>query len=323
MINLTSILILFGGPSYEHDVSCLSAKTILTYIDKNKYKITPVGIDKYNDWYIYKDDISLLDSNWTTKKIEKIHNIISFLKRFDKVFPVIHGYPLESGHLQGLFDLFNIKYIGSNSISSIISYDKELTKIICNKYNIPQIPYITTTKILKNIPLEYPVIIKPAKCGSSIGINIASNQKELKKYQEIAFKYDNKIIIESYIKSRELECAVLKTNKIIPSSVGEIRSSNTFYDYEAKYNKPSSLIIPANIPKELSNKIKELSIKISNILSINNLARIDFLYDYNKDILYFNEINTMPGFTDSSMYPLLFIHDKISLKKLITYLLEN
>lgn len=322
---MKKILILFGGNSHEHAISCKSAKTILTHIDKSLYNITAVGIDHQNNWYLYLDDINLIDESWQNRNIEKITNIIEFLKKFDKVFPVIHGNPEENGNIQGMFNLFGIEYVGTDLLGSIISYDKELTKIICNHHKIPQVPYITITenKKIKNIPFPYPVIIKPAKCGSSIGINIASNVKELNKYVNLAFKYDNKVIIEKYIKARELECAILETNKIIPSPIGEIRSSNTFYDYEAKYLKDSSLIIPANISKELAKEITELSKKIFNVLSLSTLARIDFLYDYNEEKLYFNEVNTIPGFTDISMYPLLFKEVGINIKNLITKIIEK
>ncbi len=322
---MKKILILFGGNSHEHVISCKSAKTILTHIDKSLYNITAVGIDHQNNWYLYLDDINLIDESWQNRNIEKITNIIEFLKQFDKVFPVIHGNPEENGNIQGMFNLFDIEYIGTDLLGSIISYDKELTKIICNHHKIPQVPYITITenKKIKNIPFPYPVIIKPAKCGSSIGINIANNVKELNEYVNLAFKYDNKVIIEKYIKARELECAILQTNKIISSPIGEIRSSNTFYDYEAKYLKDSSLIIPANISKELAKEITELSKKIFNILSLSTLARIDFLYDYNEEKLYFNEVNTIPGFTDISMYPLLFKEVGINIKNLITKIIEK
>lgn len=322
---MKKILVLFGGNSYEHYISCLSAKTILENIDKKKYDITTVGISKDNTWYIYNDTLETLIKDWTKGNINKIDNIIEFLKSFDKVFPIIHGNPLENGNLQGLFNLFDIKYVGTDLLGSIISYDKDLTKIICEKYDIPQVPYITITdnKPLKKIDIDYPVIIKPAKCGSSIGINIANNTKELNKYIKEAFKYDNKVIIEKFIKSRELECAVLYDKKLKVSPVGEIKSVNTFYDYEAKYESNSDLLIPAPIPKELQKQIQALSLKIFNILELKDLSRIDFLYDYNNDKLYFNEVNTMPGFTSISMYPLLFKEKGISIQELITKLIEN
>lgn len=320
---MKKILILFGGNSFEHIISCKSAKTILNHIDRNKYQITSAVIDKDNTWYEYDDETKYIES-WKERNIIKINSIIDYLKQFDKVFPIIHGNPLENGNLQGLFNLFDIKYVGTDLSGSIIGYDKELTKIICNHHNIPQIPYqvITKKEKNKNINIEYPVIIKPSKCGSSIGINIANNQKELTKYINEAFIYDDKVIIEKYIKSREFECAILETKKLIISDIGEIRSSNNFYDYESKYILDSKLIIPTNINKELKKQIQELSSKIFKILNLKNLSRIDFLYDYNNNKLYFNEVNTMPGFTDISMYPLLIKEKGIPIKELITNLIE-
>ncbi len=322
---MKKILVLFGGNSYEYYISCLSAKTILENIDRKKYHVTAVGITKDNNWYIYNDNLELLTKDWTKGKITKITNITDYLKQFDKVFPIMHGNPLENGNLQGMLNILNIKYVGTDLLGSIIGYDKDLTKIICEKHNIPQVPYITLhdNKPLKKIAIDYPVIIKPAKCGSSIGINIASNLKELNNYIKEAFKYDNKVIIEKFIKARELECAVLEDKKLHVSPVGEIKSANTFYDYEAKYEKDSDLLIPAPITKELTKQIQDLSLKIFKVLELKNLSRIDFLYDYNNDTLYFNEVNTMPGFTNISMYPLLFKEKGIPIKDLITKLIEN
>ena len=252
---MKKILILFGGNSYEHLVSCKSAKTIMENIDKKKYDVTLVGITKSNTWYIYNDLLKYLDNElWYTKNVIKIDNIISFLKTFDKVFPIIHGNPLENGNLQGLLNMFNIKYVGSNLEESSICYDKEITKIILNNYNINQVPYkvILNKKDDLKLNFDFPVIVKPSRCGSSIGINIAYNNKELKKYIKEAFKYDNKVIVEKYIKDNlELECSILENKKLLVSTVGMIKPINKFYDYEAKYEKTSNLIIPALINKEL------------------------------------------------------------------------
>lgn len=321
---MKKILILFGGNSFEHDVSCKSAKTIIENIDTKKFDITSVGIYQ-NNWYIFNDNLELLSNNtWLKGNIKKLENIIEFIKSFDKVFPIIHGNNGETGDLSGLFNLFNIPYVGSNILGHAISYDKEITKIILNSHNIPQAKYITlhNDKHLKNIDIDFPVIIKPSSCGSSIGINTANNIKELNKYVKLAFKYDNKVIVEKFIKARELECAILEDKKIHVSSVGEIKSKNTFYDYESKYILDSNLIIPANIDKSIIKQIQEYSVQIFKILSLKDLARIDFLYDYENNQLYFNEVNTIPGFTSISMYPLLFNELGISLKELISKLLS-
>lgn len=321
---MKKILILFGGNSHEHNISCKSAKTILENIDNNKFETTAVGIYQ-NNWYIFNDNLDYLtNNNWLESNITKIDNIIEFIKQFDKIFPIIHGNDGETGALSGLFNLFDIQYVGSNILGHATSYDKEITKIICSHHNIPQIPYITlhNNQKIKKIDIEYPVIVKPASCGSSIGINIANNNKELNKYVKIAFNYDTKVIIEKFIKARELECAILEDKKLIVSTVGEIKSTNTFYDYESKYILDSKLIIPANINKEIIKQIQDYSIKIFKILSLKKLSRIDFLYDYENNKLYFNEINTIPGFTSISMYPQLFNHQGITTKELITKLLS-
>ena len=321
---MKKILILFGGNSYEHEVSCKSAKTIIENIDHNKFNITSVGIYQ-NNWYIFNDNLELLSNNtWLKGNIKKIDNIIKFIKSFDKVFPIIHGNNGETGDLSGLFNLFNIPYVGSNILGHACSYDKEINKIICTHYNIPQVKYIVlhSNKHIKNINIDFPVIIKPASCGSSIGINIANNIKELNKYIKVAFKFDNKVIIEKFIKCRELECAILEDKKLNISSVGEIKSKNTFYDYESKYILDSNLIIPANLDKSITKQIQEYSVKIFKILSLKDIARIDFLYDYENNHIYFNEVNTIPGFTSISMYPLLFNEIGISTKELITKLLS-
>lgn len=321
---MKKILILFGGNSHEHNISCKSAKTIIENIDKSKFNITSVGIDKF-DWYIFNDNLNLLTTNtWLTGNITKIDNIVEFLKQFDKVFPIIHGNDGETGALSGLFNLFNIPYVGSNILGHSTGYDKEITKIICKHHNIPQVKYLTlhSDKKLKKIDIDFPVIIKPSSCGSSLGINIANNIKELNKHIKTAFKYDNKVIIEKFIKARELECAILEDKKLHISTVGEIKSRNTFYDYESKYILDSNLIIPANLDKNIIKQIKEYSAKIFKILSLKDLSRIDFLYDYENNQIYFNEVNTLPGFTDISMYPQLFNNEGISIKELITKLLS-
>jgi len=321
---MKKILILFGGNSHEHNISCKSAKTIIENIDNSKFDITSVGIYQDN-WYIFNDKLDYLtNNNWLEGNITKINNITEFIKQFDKVFPIIHGNNGETGDLSGLFNLFNIPYVSSDILGHATGYDKEITKIICNHHNIPQIPYLIlyNDKKLKRIDIDFPVIIKPSSCGSSIGINIANNIKELNKYIKIAFKYDNKIIIEKFIKARELECAILEDKKIIVSTIGEIKSNNTFYDYESKYILDSNLIIPANLDKKIIKQIQEYSTKIFKILSLKDLSRIDFLYDYENNKIYFNEVNTIPGFTDISMYPQLFNYEGISTKELITKLLS-
>lgn len=326
---MKKILLLFGGNSTEHYISCKSAKSILENIDKELFDITSVGINLKNEWYIYKDDIQYLETgDWIDKNVEPVTNIIEFLKTFDVIFPIIHGTNGEDGKLQGMLDLFNIKYIGCNAISSAIGLDKGFSKYVFKELGIPQVNFlimiddINITNIEKN--LSYPMIIKPANGGSSIGISKANNKKELQKAIENAKKYDKKIIIEEFINARELEVAILKDKKLIISEPGEILSGNDWYDYDAKYNNhESKTVIPKDIPNNIKKQIKEYAKKAFIGLNANGLARIDFFYQPQTNKIFLNEINTLPGFTNISMYPKLMENEKISYKNLITKIINN
>ncbi len=323
---MKKILILFGGNSYEHKVSCESVKTIVSNIDTSIYDVTLTAIDLDNSWYLinkYSDILS--EDDWRNCKKELIVNITKFVSSFDKVFPVMHGSPVEDGTIQGLLNLTNTKLVGVNLESSVICYNKRITKILCDHYQIPIIPYIeiSNLKNVKQIDIDYPVIVKPARCGSSIGINLANNIIELNKAIKDVFSYDSQVIVEKFIKAREFECAIFKNKKVHISTVGEIKANNSFYDYDSKYQSMSKITYPANIDKILLKEIQKISMKLFNILNIQTFARFDFLYDYHNHTLYFNEVNTMPGFTSKSMFPMLFNYDKISTKKLITHLIEG
>ena len=311
------VLVLFGGKSFEHDISLKSVNFVINNIDID---YTLVGIDKNGEWFEIKK--VNVDSDWKNNIINKVNNIIEFAKKFDIVLPIIHGNSVEDGKLQSMFELFNIKYVGSNSFSSLISYDKILTKLILEKYSIPQVPYYIYNKSLNFDEIKYPVIVKPAKCGSSIGITICYNKNELKKAIKLARNYDSNILIEKYIEnSRELECAIIeKKSNIITSNVGEILK-DSWYSYEAKYKLKNETVI-SNIDNSIKKDIKKYSEKIFNILGCKKISRVDFLYDLDNHKLYFNEINTMPGLTDISMYPKLLNNLGISNKKIIETLLD-
>lgn len=325
---MRKILLLFGGNSKEHFVSCKSAKAILENIDISKFLITSVGISKDNNWYIFDDSLEYLDDGtWLDHSLNnKIDNIIEFIKNFDIVFPINHGTNGEDGKLQGMLDLFNIKYVGCKSLSSAIGMDKDISKIIFNNSNIPQIPYITVDDnfniddILKELSL--PLIIKPANGGSSIGISKANNRDELKKGIMKALKYDKKVIVENFIKGRELECSIIEDNgNLYASSIGEIIPYNDFYDYESKYTLDSKTIVPAHLTEDITNKIKALAIKAFKAIGAKGFSRIDFFLIADK--IYLNEINTLPGFTPISMYPKLLINDGYRFKDIITILINN
>ena len=301
---MKKVLLIYGGNSSENNVSKLSAKSIIENIDKTKYKLHKLEITK--------------DNNWKTK------NIIKYLKNFDVIFPIIHGNNGEDGKLQGMLDLFNIKYVGSKTTASALCMDKEYMKDIFKSLNIPQAPYIVLKENNK-INMPFPLIVKPANSGSSIGMTKVNNDEELTKAIEIAKKYDNKVIIEKFMQIRELECSVLEDkDKLIISDIGEIKPAKEFYDYEAKYESVySKTIIPADIPEKIRKEIKKISKLLFIKFDLKGLARIDFFYNETSKKVFINEINTLPGFTKISMYPKLLINEGITYTEIITKLIEN
>lgn len=330
MFFIKKVLILFGGNSTEHFISCISAKGIYQNIDKKLFDVKMVGIDFNGEWYLFNDDLSYLENrNWTESKITKIDNIPNYLKNFDVIFPITHGTVGEDGKLQGMLDLFDIKYVGCDTLSSAICMDKGIFKILIDGLGLRQVPYVIINDSYKVNDIiekmDFPLIVKPANGGSSIGINKADNKKELIKAIKEAKKYDKKVVIEKFIKARELEVAVLEDKKkIICSSPGEINSANEFYDYDAKYaNQNSYTTIPDDLSAEVIDKLKEYAVSVFTNLGLKGYARIDFFYDEEINEIYINEINTIPGFTSISMYPKLMENEGISYTDLITILVNS
>ena len=318
---MKSVLILFGGNSSEHEISCKSALNVIDNIDIDLFNLYIIGIDKNGNWIECNKD-NIIKKDWYNLK--PIDNIKDYFKKIDIVFPIMHGKFGEDGKIQGMLDLFNIKYVGCKSVASMIGMDKNLSKIFFKSINIPQIPYLKYDNNIEEIEkLGYPLIVKPCNGGSSIGISKANNKKELKKAIKFAGIYDKNIIVEKFITAKEFECAVLEDKKIVVSNVGEIKYNNDFYDYEDKYINKVELIIPANMEEELREKIRFYSKKVFTELNCNGMCRVDFLYDNENNKLYLNEINTIPGFTDISMYPMLLKDSGYSYKKLIKALILN
>ena len=320
------IPVIYGGISTEHDVSIKSAKNVINNIDTNKYDVTPILIAKDGSWY---------------KNGKLLKNIIEELKKVDVVFPILHGKFGEDGTVQGMLEMHKIPYVGCNVLASSICMDKIYTKIILDKAKIKQANYIyikdeniyvddefeelelENDRIVELVEkkLGYPVFIKPSRSGSSIGIKKARNAQELIAGIQKAAEFDSKILVEEYIDGRELECAILNGKAI---EVGEIVPGDDFYSYEAKYNnKESMVIVPAEIKTEIRNKIKYLAEKAFKVVDGTGLARIDFFLEDKTDELYINEINTMPGFTEISMYPKLCEAGNINYKDLISNLIES
>ena len=322
---MKKLAIIFGGMSTENKVSELSAKSILKNLDKEKYEIYPIYIDEKGEWYKYINE----------KKLEKIENIIKTIKKMDVVFPVLHGLYGEDGSIQGMLELFKIPYVGCKILSSSISMDKAYTKIIFEKAGLRQTKYeyikkyqekyiyvdkqfnekiLTLEEITKKIEknLKYPMCINKAK-----------NIEQLKKYIQEAAKFDRKILIEEEIKGKEVECAVLGNENVIASVVGQIKSAEEFYSYNAKYkNQESKTEIPAKIPEEISKEIQKQAIKAFKAVDGKGLSRVDFFVEEKTNNIFINEINTMPGFTDISMYPKLCEASNISYKTLLNKIIE-
>lgn len=347
----TSLLCLFGGKSSEYEVSLISAHSILSNIDREKYTITTVGITKQGDWYYYTGDIdSIKDGTWCTKvdslkkaalspspsdaallvlsgdKVEYIH--------IDVVFPIMHGANAEDGTLQGLLKLSGIPFVGCGCATSAIGMDKGFTKLVLYHYGIPQAKCEIIDKFRLTLDIDsvikvcesistYPLFVKPANAGSSVGASKANDRKGLVAALTLAAEHDSKIIVEEYIAGKEIEVAVMGNGDYTASTCGQINPGSEFYDYDAKYSQDSnsSCLIPADIKPETAKKVQEYAVTICRALGVTGLSRVDFFVT-DDDKIIFNEINTLPGFTQISMYPKLRIHDGMTYPEVIDRLVE-
>ncbi|MDE6357767.1 MAG: D-alanine--D-alanine ligase [Eubacteriales bacterium] len=346
-MNKKVVAVIFGGQSSEHEISKISASTIISNISQEKYYIIPIYITKNGEWKIYEGALeNISNSGWEKYSASAILSpdtnhkgiirIVGEKLKFipiDIVFPVLHGKYGEDGTLQGLLELSNIPYVGCGVLSSAISMDKAYTKIVADSIGINQAKYKIVHKYeLKNISsvckdlekqIGYPCYIKPANAGSSKGITKAENKDELIAGLNLAGNHDLKIIVEKNIVGREVECAVLGNNDVSASKVGEVLSVTQFYDFDAKYNnKESKTVIPANIPEKVSEEIRKNAIKIFKALDGKGLSRVDFFIENETNKVIFNEINTLPGFTSISMYHMLWKEEGIDLPNLMDKLLE-
>ena len=324
--------VIYGGKSTEHDISEMSAKSVIENLNKEKYEVHEIYINKYGKWFENKNG-----------QIEEIYNLLWTLKELDVVFPVLHGKYGEDGTIQGMLEMLGIPYVGCGVLASAIGMDKAYTKIIFERAGIPQTKYIYIRKrengyymVNDNFEeeelkiekitskLKFSMFVKPSNSGSSVGVKKVTTIEELKSAIENAQQYDNKILIEEEIVGKEVECAILEDEKINVSTVGEIKSAEEYYSFDAKYNIPESkTIIPAEIANDEAQRIKELAIKAFKAIDGKGLARVDFFIENETNKIYINEINTMPGFTQISMYPKLFENIGIGYTELLDKLIEN
>jgi D-alanine-D-alanine ligase len=360
--------ILFGGRSGEHEVSLLSAASILNAIDRKKFDVTPIGITKQGRWLAAADARGLLDGNnpaaarrlragdpETTPGAKLLHEGIPTLlapeprsaalnqnqeKPLDVVFPVLHGTFGEDGTIQGLFELAGIAYVGSGVLGSSAGMDKDVMKRLFAQARLPIVKHVTVLradweksprKAVAQIEaaLKYPVFVKPANLGSSVGISKAHDRRELGPAMTLAARFDRKLVVEQGVggkksRAREFEVAVLGNDAPQASVVGEIIPGKEFYDYEAKYLAEGSVpVIPARLTPTESREIRAMAVDAFRACDLSGLARVDFLMEPDgKRRLFLNEVNTMPGFTRISMYPKLWEATGLSYKNLITRLIE-
>ena len=356
--------ILFGGRSGEHEVSLLSAASVLKSIDREKFEVVPIGITKEGRWLAAGDANNLLEGNVSevtrlrvgdpesTAGAKLLHEGIPTLmapmpgpqgpegKAIDVVFPVLHGTFGEDGTIQGLFELAGIAYVGSGVLGSSAGMDKDVMKRLFAQARLPIVKHTTLLRadwersprkavLQVEAALKYPVFVKPANLGSSVGISKVHDRSELGPALTLAARYDRKLVVEQGVggkkaRARELEVAVLGNDSPEASVVGEIIPSKEFYDYEAKYLSEGSVpVIPAKLTRAETKQVREMAVAAFRACDLSGLARVDFLMEPDgKKRIFLNEVNTMPGFTRISMYPKLWDATGLSYRSLITRLIE-
>lgn len=330
------VAVIFGGKSTEHEVSRVSAASVIRNLDKNKYDILMLGITKDGNWHLFSGPVEDVESGAWEYKVDSsgFYAIEKCCKQASIIFPVLHGLYGEDGTIQGFLELMNKPYVGCGVIGSALGMDKAFAKIIFEHYGIPQAKYLVIREnefidqkelVVGNIEKEftYPCFIKPSNSGSSVGISKAHNREELITALELASEHDNKIVIEEFVDCREIECAVLGNENPIASVIGEVIPSREFYDYDSKYNDGTSvIIIPAEVDEDTSSKVREYAVKAYKALDCFGMSRVDFFINKKTNQIYLNEINTIPGFTSISMYPKLFEASGISYSELLDKLIE-
>lgn len=340
-----NLAVIFGGQSSEHEISCMSASNIIQCIDAQRYNIILVGITKEGHWVEAADLNAVQDGSWRQSKTSIVlspdatrrglyrmseDEKVQFV-RLDVIFPVLHGLYGEDGTVQGLFKLAGIPFVGCGLFASAAGMDKLYTKIIVDTLGIRQAKYVPVYK--EELPkmdevvarvesaLEYPVFVKPSRAGSSKGVNKAANREQLKNALIEAADNDRKILVEETIIGREVECAVLGNLDVKASGVGEILSADEFYDFDAKYyNSESKTLVDPPMPENMREQIREDAVKIFMALDGRGLSRVDFFLT--ESGVVFNEINTLPGFTAISMYPMLWEAQGIPKKELVQKLID-
>lgn len=350
----TRVAVVFGGRSDEHDVSLRSAQTIMDALDPDTYEVVPIGITRSGQWLAGDDPHAALvsdspmfhlttgeDSAIPTSEriIQPVIGADALLPKdaavdIDVFFPALHGPMGEDGTIQGMLEMAGVPYVGSGVLGSAVGMDKAMTKVILEQAGVPQLPWLlitrrewqqdpdaTMARIESRLP--YPVFVKPANMGSSVGVSKAKSTDELRTALQEAAHFDRRVVIEQGVVGRELEMGVLGNEAPITSGVGEIRPRGEFYDYASKYLDDSAeLIIPADVEPEIQKEMERIAVESFIALDLAGLARVDFFVEEGTNQIYLNEVNTLPGFTSISMYPMLWNQAGISLPELVNKLVE-
>lgn len=347
------ILVIFGGVSTEHEISRVSASYIINNLDEKKYTVKKLGITKSGEWFLYDGKTeNIADGSWVSDKANltpavispsgEHHGLIlnpgngtpakSGIIYIDAAFPALHGKNGEDGTVQGLLTLSGIPFVGCGTFSSAACMDKVMAKIICERAGVKTLPFvyalnvsgfdITAFSIRAEESFDYPMFVKPAGAGSSVGVSKVKHRGEFKDAVLKAFEFDKKVICEKASLGREIEVAVLGGEEILVSGCGEIIPNAEFYDYDAKYiNGTAKTVVPAQIPAAAGRAARETAEKVYRALDCRGLARVDFFVD--GDDVVFNEINTIPGFTPISMYPKLMFEEGFTAKELVSALVDS
>ena len=349
-MNKLSICVLFGGISPEHEVSLRSAESVLNQIDKEKYQVLPVGITREGDWIFYggEDYAELPDGRWLECPMNRKaaispvrgQGLLIFdgdrvtCRKVDAVFPVLHGENGEDGAMQGLLQMAGIPFVGPHVAASAVAMDKTLTKLVADNAGVPQAAWLLVRRydmehgmdtVLDKLEKRfcYPMFVKPAGTGSSVGVSKAAGREQLREALLAAGKFDDKVLVEEFIHGREIEVAVMGNRSPVASICGEIDSGADFYDYDAKYvTDTSTAYIPARINEDVAEQVRDAAVKIYKAIGCQGLSRVDFFVTYEGSKVVFNEINTLPGFTSISMYPKLFAASGIPYTQLIDELIR-
>ncbi|WP_270943354.1 D-alanine--D-alanine ligase [Romboutsia lituseburensis] len=344
-----NVALIFGGKSGEHEVSLSSTASIYKHIDKDKYNVFTIGITKDGRWMYYEgNEENIKNGEWVNLANKNVEiNLVPVgnrevglvfedgkVEKIDVLFPVLHGPYGEDGTIQGLFEISQIPYVGCGVLASSVGMDKLVCKKVFSQIGLPQVDYTYTTKWSFNknedqelnsieSKLKYPIFVKPANLGSSVGISKACNREELLKGINEALRFDSRVVLEQGVNAREIEVAVLGNDEVKASIAGEIKPAKDFYDYEDKYiNGASTYDIPANINDEDMENIRQMAIDAFKGIDGKGLSRVDFFKDKETGEIFINEINTLPGFTNISMYPKMWEATGLEYSNLIDRLID-